>query len=94
MIDFQSALSSLKSGKAVRRSGWNGKDQFVVADKYGSRAFVKGPESLFPVQPTLAIKNQQNQWVVGWLPSMSDLFALDWEILENPLDTEEHDAIS
>lgn len=85
-VDFQAALSALKAGYAIRRSGWNGGNQFVVVDKFDHRTHVEGPTTAHPVQPYLSMKNQQDDWQPGWLVSQGDLFAMDWEVIENPME--------
>lgn len=84
-MNFGQALESVKKGKAIKRTGWNGKNQFVYLLKgneisknlgygYGEYEF----EPTFT--STLVLKNAQNLLVIGWVPSMGDLFAEDWEV--------------
>lgn len=82
--DFQTALSALKAGYAVRRAGWNSKNQYVVADRHYP-SHVEVGSMAYPVQPFFCIKNAQDQWQPGWLASQGDICALDWEVFENPL---------
>lgn len=97
-IDFGVALLALKSGKRVRRIGWNGKDQWVCAmtelnlpphnstepgPKVNARtAQFIGHDQPLDSQPYLVLKNQQGKWQPGWVPSQGDLFADDWQVIE------------
>ena len=86
-MNFESALSLIKEGKQLKRSGWNGKDQFVFLVD-GSVFTVNRPPllGLFPegtevtYRPHIDMKYQDG--TVGvWLASMGDLMAEDWEII-------------
>ena len=86
--DFSDALVALKDGKKVKRSGWNGPDQFVFLVT-GSTFIVNRPP-LLGIYPEgtevnyhahLDIKNQQGT-VVPWLASQGDLLSDDWVILD------------
>lgn len=85
-MNFGNALEALKEGKSITRKGWNGKGQFVYkitgtdfekAFKYGYGEYHGEPR----FRDSLVLKSAQNDLVVGWVPSMSDLFAGDWEVL-------------
>ena len=86
-MSFGLALEALKMGKAVARSGWNGKNQFVFLIKgtqyqdslgcgfgeyYGEPKICSG----------LAIKTTANEIQVGWLASQSDMLSDDWCIID------------
>lgn len=58
-------------GRRIRRAGWNGKDQYVG----------RGKDQDGITEPFLVLHNQQGG-VVPWVPSQGDLFANDWEIME------------
>lgn len=81
--DFSDALMWLKEGRRVARAGWNGKNQFVVLVKPGfydvgcSTGAKAGA-----LQPFLALKNAQDMFQPGWIPSMGDLMASDWQVFE------------
>ena len=90
MMNFGQALEAVKNGNKIARSGWNGKNQFVlIAGGYtvqearpGSdyeRAGIKGE---FTIAPHLDLKNAQGIMQPGWVPSQGDLFAEDWVIIE------------
>jgi hypothetical protein len=84
---FSWALMRLKEGAQVKRSGWNGKNQFIFMIK--GEEFQRGLKfgyGEYEGEPTivggLAIKTTANQIQVGWLASQSDMLADDWEEIE------------
>lgn len=86
-MNFSEALEQIKSGKLLKRSGWNGKDQFVFLVN-GSQFKVNRLPLLgiFPegmdvnYRPHIDMKYQDGSIGV-WLASMGDLMAEDWEEL-------------
>lgn len=95
-MNFSQALEKLKNDEAVCRSGWNGKNQFVVCmpslqlpsfntgdttRKVNDRtAKWIGKDQPLDCQPYLALYNAQKKWQPGWVPSQGDLFAQDWYV--------------
>lgn len=88
-MNFSEALILVKSGSKIHRTGWNGKNQFVIkAGGYlvddprpGSDYARAGITGQFTIAPHLDLKNAQGVMQPGWLPSQGDLFAEDWEAL-------------
>lgn len=87
-LSFERALSWLKMGKPVRRSGWNGKGMFlylVPAARYPAQTAVAkafwGENALVPYGGYIAMKTAQDN-VVPWLASQTDLLADDWCLLD------------
>lgn len=78
--DFSDALMWLKEGKRVTRAGWNGAGQWVVLIDPGNAMYTKGGASA-PMQPCLGLKNSQGNMQPGWVPSMGDLLATDWQVV-------------
>lgn len=84
-MNFGLALEALKEGKAVSRSGWNGKGMFVYyvpAGAYPARTGVAKDyygDALVPYNPYFAIKNVDDS-VSTWVPSVNDCLADDWAI--------------
>lgn len=78
--DFSDALMWLKEGKRVQRAGWNGSGQWVVLIDPGNAMYTKGGSSA-PMQPCLGLKNAQGNMQPGWVPSMGDLMATDWQVV-------------
>lgn len=74
-MNFSDALVKIKTGERLRRAGWNGKGQFVYL-AVGVAHFGE------QFQPFLILHNAQGQRQPGWLPSMGDLLAEDWEIAQ------------
>ncbi len=97
-MDFSLALEALKSGKKLTRTGWNGKNMFVVKmpelylppfntqdtfKKVNDRTAKHiGEDTPLDSQPYFAMFTTDEKWQPGWLPSQADLFAEDWEITE------------
>ena len=84
-MNFSYALEALKQGAKLRRTGWNGPDQFIFLVP-GSTFNVSRPPLLgiYPegteinYEPHIDIRNQQGT-IVPWLASQGDLMANDWE---------------
>lgn len=67
-MDFSEALLKLKQGEKLKRKGWNGQSQYVKSYKREICGDI------------LIIVNIQKDTINSWHPSISDLFASDWEI--------------
>jgi hypothetical protein len=88
MLNFSDALHALKAGHRVQRSGWNGKGMFaylIPANSYpaqtGAAKAHFGEGAIVPYQAYLALKTV-DETVATWVPSVSDLLASDWEIVQ------------
>lgn len=98
-MDFGSALNELKSGCKVRRAGWNGAGQWVVlmpalylppyseqapGPKVNDRTAKHiGEDTPLDSQPYFSLWNAQGKWQPGWVPSISDCLAEDWEVVDS-----------
>ena len=88
LLDFGDALLLLKLGQKVARIGWNGKGMFVFLVP-GSTFKVNRPPLLgiYPegteinYRPHIDIKNVDGS-IATWVPSITDLMAEDWAIVE------------
>lgn len=89
-FDFGMALHLLKAGQKVARQGWNGVGQFayyVPANNYPADQNPNSPikghfdNDQVPYRAYLALKTAQND-VATWQPSVSDVLAEDWVIVE------------
>lgn len=97
-MSFGDAIEVLEQGGAVRRRGWNGKELFVVKQvptRINSDTIPK-MQSLPQSAKDLILKGNgfidyTNQCLIynentgradSWVPSISDVFAEDWEIAE------------
>ena len=84
-FDFSWALTQLKRGKRVARSGWNGKDMFLYLVA-GSTFKVDRPPLLgiykegteISYHAHIDMKTAQGD-CVPWLASQTDILANDWE---------------
>jgi hypothetical protein len=89
-MDFQYALTALKEGKKVSRSGWNGKGMWLCLQKaypHGiainkNTADATGLEegTLCAFLPYLMMKTVDPFTFVPWLASQTDILADDWGI--------------
>ena len=97
-MSFGIAIQALKFGLAIRRSGWNGKGLFVVKQvpaHIGSEVIPKMqslPQSakdlilsgkgFIDYTSQCLIYNENTGRADSWVPSISDVFAEDWEIVK------------
>lgn len=72
--DFSEALRLLKAGHRVARAGWNGKSMWLqlVRDEPAP------PGSPFQRRAFIEMKDASD-CLVPWVPSQTDLIAVDWE---------------
>ena len=83
-MNFGLALESLKQGKAVCRSGWNGKNMFlylVPGNEYPAQTEVAKTQigDTVTYGAYIAMKTAQGN-VVPWLASQTDVLSDDWEL--------------
>lgn len=78
-LNFSSALSALKQGLLVARNGWNGKGMHIrlVNNLIYHPTDLSTTEKL---EPAFVILN--GNVLNTWIPSVSDLLADDWYIVE------------
>lgn len=86
-FSFSVAISLLKKGKKVCRAGWNGKGMFLTLQ---AGSIVKGTmmrnepakefygEGEVKICPHIDMKATDGSYVVGWLPSQTDMLTDDW----------------
>ena len=95
--DFGTAIKFLKAGGAVRRAGWNGKGMFVIKQvpAHITSETIPNMQSLPQTAKDILMKRQKpclkytNQMLIinqdgradSWVPSSSDVFAEDWELV-------------
>ena len=87
-MNFSEALTALKDGSRIARTGWNGKGMFVVlqagypdgipinANTAQATGISEGTVCKF--RPYLMMKTADDTFV-PWVPSVSDVLADDWE---------------
>lgn len=96
-LTFGLAIEALKLGKLITRSGWNGKGMFIVKQipsVIGIEIIPKMQSLPQSVKDVLIEREQpicyESQMLIinslgradSWVPSSSDCFAEDWQIIE------------
>lgn len=97
-MPFGHAIEAARKGNKIARSGWNGKNMFVVYmsgmylppyNTQGTERKVNdrtakwiGEDTPLDSQPYFAMFTSQGKWQPGWLASQQDLLATDWQIVE------------
>lgn len=95
--DFGKAIEHLKKGEAIRRSGWNGKGLFIVKQvpSHIEGDIIPKMQSLPQSAKNILMSRENphidytNQMLIinpdgradSWVPSSSDVFAEDWEVV-------------
>lgn len=74
-MDFEWALKKIKEKVKVQRKGWNGKGMYVELDEVHTH---NKNHDFAIIEPMILIKNVKNTFN-SWVPSVSDLFADDWQ---------------
>lgn len=97
-MGFGDAIEVLKQGGAIRRSGWNGRGLFVIKQvpahiesdiipkmqslpQSAKNLILKG-KGFIDYTSQCLIYNESTGRADSWVPSISDVFAEDWEIVE------------
>jgi hypothetical protein len=83
-FDFGWAMTTLRQGICVARSGWNGKGMFLVyvpADAWASSQVPAGkdPQGRANRLPWIGMKTADGCFV-PWLASQTDILAEDWSL--------------
>lgn len=97
LVNFGDAIVLLKAGLAVRRKGWNGKGLFIVKQvpSHITGDIIPKMQSLPQIAKDILMKRDNphidytNQMLIinpdgradSWVPSSSDVFAEDWEVV-------------
>lgn len=87
-MNFSQALEEIKKGGLLKRSGWNGKDQFVFLVNGSNFKVNREPLlKIFPEGMNIAYRphidmKYQDGTIGVWLASMGDIMAEDWIIIE------------
>ncbi len=79
-MNFGLALEALKEGKRVARSGWNGKNMYLILK---SGETITSEEKTIKVEPCVCMFTAQGTLQPGWTCSQSDMLSEDWEILKD-----------
>lgn len=90
-MDFGYAIKALKEGKRVSRTGWNGKNMWLVLVPGSGPLTVDEGRPLakagLPLGTTFNYLPHIDMWtaqgdLVPWLASQTDVLAEDWNIVE------------
>lgn len=95
-MTFGEAIEALKKGYRVSRQGWNGKGMFLFLHERMECESVEGPENVYiktlkelkekngsvKFVPVICMKAANDEVVVGWLASQTDMLSNDWIIIE------------
>ncbi|MDC1720875.1 DUF2829 domain-containing protein [Phocaeicola vulgatus] len=98
VMGFGDAIEVLKQGGTVRRSGWNGKGLMVFKQvpahiesdiipkmqslSQSAKDLILRSKGFIDYTSQCLIYNENNGRADSWVPSISDVFAEDWEIVE------------
>ena len=98
VMGFGDAIEVLKQGGTVRRSGWNGKGLMVFKQvpahiesdiipkmqslSQSAKDLILRSKGFIDYTSQCLIYNENNGRADSWVPSISDVFAEDWEIEE------------
>ena len=96
-VDFGGAIDLLKAGLPVRRKGWNGKGLFIVKQvpSHITGEIIPNIQSIHQSAKIILMNRENphidytNQMLIinpdgradSWVPSSSDVFAEDWEVV-------------
>lgn len=93
-LSFGVALQVLKKGGRCARERWNGKGQYIYMTK-GSNVTCRylkedtrkmiinsfDKDDSVEIMPRIDMKNAQNQLIIGWAPTQTDMLSNDWYIV-------------
>lgn len=98
VMDFGNAIKALRNGKIIRRKGWNGKGLVVfkqvpahitgdIIPKMQSlpesaKQFIMDGQQFINYTSQCLIYNSNTGQADSWVPSISDVFSEDWEVVE------------
>lgn len=98
-MSFGIATEALKFGFAIRREGWNGKGLFVVKQipahiesdiipkmtslPQAAKDRILKSKGFIDYTSQCLIYNENTGRADSWVPSISDIFAQDWEIVQD-----------
>lgn len=97
-MTFGDAIEVLKQGGAIRRTGWNGKGLFVIKQvpshiesdiipkmqslPQSAKDLILNGKGFIDYTSQCLIYNENTGRADSWTPSISDVFAEDWEIVK------------
>ena len=97
-MDFGDAIEVLKQGGTIRRTGWNGKGLMVFKQvpahiesdiipkmqslPQSAKDLILKSKGFIDYTSQCLIYNENTGRADSWVPSISDVFAEDWEIIQ------------
>ena len=78
-MDFSDALRKVKAGNKIARKDWNGKGMWIACEPVAGKVTNHDVTAKIS-HPLLLIKNSNGTFAT-WVPSTTDIFAEDWEVL-------------
>lgn len=97
-MSFGIAIQALKFGLSIRRKGWNGKGLFVIKQvpahigsdvipkmqslPQSAKDLILAGNGFIDYTSQCLIYNENTGRADSWMPSISDVFAEDWEIVK------------
>ena len=82
-MDIGEAINRMRTGRFVRRAGWNGKNMHLYIEDGLSRTFTggvfKGQSRSY--EPCIVMYTALGTHQPGWLASQQDLLSTDWEVV-------------
>ena len=97
-MGFGDAIEILKQGGLVRRRGWNGKGLFIIKQvpahigsdvipkmqslPQSAKDLILSGKGFIDYTSQCLIYNENTGRADSWVPSISDVFAEDWEIVK------------
>jgi hypothetical protein len=80
-MDYGSALTAMRNGACVARSGWNGKAMWIARCSISQGRFPSPSGDIdADFLPFTVMRTAQGQFI-PWLCSQADADAMDWQIV-------------
>jgi hypothetical protein len=92
-MKFGEAIELAKQGKAVARSGWNGKSMWITYSPgavvpaiqlWGdaNKRYAEGRMGTVRILPYMTMRTAGGEILCGWLASQTDMLSEDWTEVE------------
>lgn len=93
-MNFGQAIELAKQGKAVARSGWDGKGMWVTVSpgagqvpamqlwSPANRSYAESRGGSVSVLPAMTMRTATGEILMGWLASQTDMLSDDWNEVE------------
>ena len=80
--DFGYALTELRCGEKLRRTGWNGSGIFIALQMPDENSFMTKPYIYIDTTGLQTNNPDAPKCRVPWLASQTDMLAEDWEVIK------------